>query len=106
MIVDDKDDKAIYTASKFGNDISVYTEQSLSDSAPEKDKGSSLPSSQSRKWANLTQPKSMQIVKEAAYQRERRKPEKARLLKGGYSCKSANQLLKGVISDTATLLLC
>ncbi|KAH0376692.1 protein kinase WD40, partial [Aureobasidium melanogenum] len=99
MIVNDKDDKAIYTASKFGNDISVYTEQSLSDSASEKDKGSSSPAPNR---ANTASPVSNDADSERGSTSKRKKEAReGKVARYEVIRKSANQLLKGH-KDTVT----
>ncbi|KAG9590248.1 protein kinase WD40, partial [Aureobasidium melanogenum] len=99
MIVNDKDDKAIYTSSKFGNDISVYTEQSLSDSASEKDKGSSSPAPNR---ASTTSPVSNDADSERGSTSKRKKETReGKVARYEVIRKSANQLLKGH-KDTVT----
>jgi phosphoinositide-3-kinase regulatory subunit 4 len=92
MIVNDKDDKPTYTASKFGNDISAYTEQSLTS---ENEKSSSSPA-----------PGRASPDTESERSKNKKKDKEAKVARYEVIRKSANQLLKGhKDSVTAVALL-
>jgi phosphoinositide-3-kinase regulatory subunit 4 len=94
MIVNNPDDKPTYTATKFGNDISVYTEQNP-DNTSEKPSspapGRASPDAESERGSTTSKNKKNKEAKVARYEVIR---------------KSANQLLKGhKDSVTAVALL-
>jgi phosphoinositide-3-kinase regulatory subunit 4 len=95
MIVNDKDEKATYTVSKFGNDISAYTEQSLGDSASEKEKNSSSPAS------GRASPVANDAESERSSSASKNKKKESKVARYEVIRKSANQLLKGH-KDTVT----
>jgi phosphoinositide-3-kinase regulatory subunit 4 len=96
MIVNDKDDKPTYTASKFGNDISIYTEQSPTS---DNEKSSSSPA------PGRTSPASNDAESERGKSKKKENKE-AKVARYEVIRKSANQLLKGhKDSVTAVALL-
>jgi phosphoinositide-3-kinase regulatory subunit 4 len=101
MIVNDKDDKPTYTSTKFGNDISAYTEQTL-DNTSEKEKLSSSPA------PGRASPVSNDAESERSSNtsKTKKKDKEAKVARYEVIRKSANQLLKGhKDSVTAVALL-
>ncbi|KAI5198419.1 ARM repeat-containing protein [Aureobasidium subglaciale] len=98
MIVNDKDEKATYTATKFGNDISAYTEQSLSDSISEKERLSSSPASGR---TGTMSPVSNDADSERGSTKKKKENREGKVARYEVIRKSANQLLKGH-KDTVT----
>jgi phosphoinositide-3-kinase regulatory subunit 4 len=100
MIVNDKEDKALYTASKFGNDISVYTEMALSDSLSEKEKGTSSPAS-GRTGTMSPISNDADSDKVGAASKKKKENREGKIARYEVIRRSANQLLKGH-KDTVT----
>jgi phosphoinositide-3-kinase regulatory subunit 4 len=100
MIVNDKEDKALYTASKFGNDISAYTEMALSDSLSEKEKGTSSPAS-GRTGTMSPISNDADSDKVGAASKKKKENREGKIARYEVIRRSANQLLKGH-KDTVT----